>query len=450
LFDVTYDHDDMGRITKKTETIEGVTTIYEYEYDDAGRLKQVKENSAITAKYFYDDNSNRLSYTGSTGVVKGMYDNQDRLLTYGSTAYSYTANGELLTKTKGPQITKYQYDELGNLTSVTLPNSNQVTYLVDGQSRRVGKLVNGVLKQGFLYESQLRPIAELDGSGNIVSRFVYATRINVPDYMLKDGVTYRFILDHLGSPRLIVNTATGQVVQRIDYDEFGRVLTDTNPGFQPFGFAGGLYDSDTRLVRFGGRDYDAEIGRWTAKDPIGFMGGATNLYEYVYSDPLSSIDANGWARLGPNHIDLGYTPNNPGDFLGRFKDFVKQQLEHGGTDPGHLQKLRNTLRQLKNNAPKPIYRAARKMLKGSGIAAALLLAIDAGEAFAGSGGCESFGKNTLRFAASTAGGILGSALAGAAVGSIVPGAGTAVGFTVGLIGGIFGSMAGEALVDSFY
>ena len=35
------------------------------------------------------------------------------------------------------------------------------------------------------------------------------------------------------------------------------------------------------LVRFGARDYDPTIGRWTAKDPIDFAGGDTNLYGYV-------------------------------------------------------------------------------------------------------------------------------------------------------------------------
>jgi YD repeat-containing protein len=54
--------------------------------------------------------------------------------------------------------------------------------------------------------------------------------------------------------RLVVNTQTGQVAQRLDYDAWGLVTQDTNPGFQPFGFAGGLYDGQTGLVRFGERD----------------------------------------------------------------------------------------------------------------------------------------------------------------------------------------------------
>ena len=57
--------------------------------------------------------------------------------------------------------------------------------------------------------------------------------------------------DYLGSVRLVMNAATGAVAQRLDCDAFGRVTLDTNPGFQPFGFAGGQYDADTGLVRFG-------------------------------------------------------------------------------------------------------------------------------------------------------------------------------------------------------
>jgi len=70
------------------------------------------------------------------------------------------------------------------------------------------------------------------------------------------------------------------------------VLQDTNPGFQPFGFAGGLYEAATGLVRFGARDYDAESGRWTSKDPIRFDGGV-NLFGYAENDPINNFDLNG-------------------------------------------------------------------------------------------------------------------------------------------------------------
>nr|WP_301288389.1 RHS repeat-associated core domain-containing protein [Natronospira proteinivora] len=108
--------------------------------------------------------------------------------------------------------------------------------------------------------------------------------------MIQDGERYRLIADHLGSVRLVVHADSGEIVQRLDYDEFGRVLEDSNPGFQPFGFAGGIYDQHTGLVRFGARDYDPQTGRWTAKDPIRFDGDGPNLYGYVLNDPVNWID----------------------------------------------------------------------------------------------------------------------------------------------------------------
>jgi len=167
------------------------------------------------------------------------------------------------------------------------------------------KTVNGSLVQGFLYENQLEPVAELDGSGNLVSRFVYCGcgAGNIPQYLVKNGVTYRIVSDHLGSPRLVVDVTTGAILQRMDYDEFGNVILDTNPGFQPFGFAGGMYDRDTGLVRHGARDYDPETGRWTAKDPIKFRAGDSNLYDYVFSHPVNAFDPNG--RLTLTQVSVG-------------------------------------------------------------------------------------------------------------------------------------------------
>jgi RHS repeat-associated protein len=330
LWSTEYIRDQVGRVTQKTETVGGVTDTYTYTYDPAGRLTAVQKNGGTIATYTYDANSNRLAHTTPTGAVTGTYDEQDRLLSYGGTTYTYTANGELQSRTVKGQTTQYTYDVLGNLLRVDLPEGTQIDYIIDGENRRLGKKVNGTLAQGFLYQDQLEPVAELDGSGNVVARFVYGCKQNVPDYLLKGGVTYRILSDHLGSPRLVVDTTTGAIVQRMDYDEFGNVILDTNPGFQPFGFAGGIYDQHTKLVRFGARDYDAETGRWTAKDPIRFRGGLSNLYGYVLNDPVNFTDPSGlqfYEVVTPNTSTLGRegTVINP---KSSFSLFLQRDVSH--------------------------------------------------------------------------------------------------------------------------
>jgi RHS repeat-associated protein len=60
-----------------------------------------------------------------------------------------------------------------------------------------------------------------------------------------------------------------------------------------------MYDGDSGLIRFGKRDLDPTIGRWTAKDPIRFNGGQGNLFLYVDGDPVNRIDVDGRFAPGP-------------------------------------------------------------------------------------------------------------------------------------------------------
>lgn len=293
LLDIAYDYDAVGRIMTLTETVGGLTTDYQYTYDITGRLTQVHRDGASVAALTFDGNSNRTLYIGEPADVSSTYDGRDRLLTCGGADYGYNAAGVLHTKTVGAEVTAYGYDALGNLRNVTLPDGRIIGYRIDELNRRIGKTVDGTPVQGLIYMNALSPIAELDGAGTVISRFIYGAKAHVPQLMIKGGVTYRIISDHLGSPRLVVNISNGAIAQRMDYDAFGRVIGDTAPGFQPFGFAGGLYDADTGLVRFGARDYDAETGRWTTADPLLFRGGDTNLYSYVLADPVNRIDPTG-------------------------------------------------------------------------------------------------------------------------------------------------------------
>lgn len=351
VFSQQFSRDQIGRTTTKTETVNGITTAYNYGYDLAGRLIEVKTNNVVTSTYTYDSNDNRL--TGPGLSTSPTYDDQDRLLTYGANSYGYTVNGELATKTVGSAATTYTYDVLGNLKSVGLSGGAVIDYIVDGQNRRVGKKLNGTLVQGFLYQDQLKPIAELDGSNNVIARFVYGMRVNVPDYIVKSGATYRIIADQVGSVRLVVNTTTGNIVQRLDYDEFGNVLIDTNPGFQPFGFAGGLYDFQTRLTRFGSRDYDAQIGRWTAKDPIRLDGGL-NLYAYVENDPINLRDPAGTNGFTPDRLRL------PPQIAARIEELarmsvpervraIEELVRSGQLTPGLKNALRNAIERFIKN-----------------------------------------------------------------------------------------------------
>jgi RHS repeat-associated protein len=286
--------DAAGRVTSKTETLGGATAHYAYGYDVRGRLTSVDLEGAPLSRYTFDANGNRIAAFVRGATVSATYDAQDRLLSYGSTTYTYSPSGDLATRTSGGQTTTYTYDAFGSLVSAAIAGGARVDYRIDGLHRRVGKRLNGAPVQGFLYLDALRPAAELDGQGNVVSTFVYAGAPNVPELVVKPGgATYRLLKDPLGSVRLVVNAQTGAIAQRLDYDEWGNIALDTNPGFQPFDFAGGLYDRDTHLVRFGARDYDPESGRWTAKDPLNLAGGDPNLYAHALTDPINLLDATG-------------------------------------------------------------------------------------------------------------------------------------------------------------
>jgi RHS repeat-associated protein len=304
LYSVNYGtRDGLGRIVNKTETVQGVTHTYGYTYDANGRLTDVTKDSVATSHYAYDANGNRI--VGPGLVASPVYDNQDRLQSYANCTYTYKADGALQTKTCAGATTSYDYDAFGNLRGVTLPTGTAITYIIDGQNRRVGKKVNGAVVEEWLYQPARQAVAWLNADGSLRAQFVYGSH-HQPEFMIKAGTIYRLVADQTGSIRLVVDSS-GNVVERMDFDEFGNVLQDTAPGTQRFGFAGGLLDPDTGLTRFGWRDYAPDVGRWTAKDPLLFESGDENLFAYVHSDPINFIDPSG--RQG----DDGFTGGGGGD-----------------------------------------------------------------------------------------------------------------------------------------
>jgi RHS repeat-associated protein len=271
--------DNNGRITDKTEAVDGTTSGYAYTYDAVGRLLTVTQDSTLVEEYQYELNGTRTYEMNALRGIAGRsysYSDEDHLLSAGSVTYAYDLDGFLTTKTDGSEVTTYNYSSRGELVSVDLPDGRVIEYLHDPLGRRIAKKVNGVIVEKYLWQSLTQLLAVYDGADNLLMRFEYADG-RMPISMTKEGGIYYLIYDQLGSLRVVADGA-GNVVKRIDYDSFGNIIADSNEGFiVPFGFAGGLHDRDTGLVRFGYRDYDPDVGRWTAKDPIFFAGGDTDL-----------------------------------------------------------------------------------------------------------------------------------------------------------------------------
>jgi RHS repeat-associated protein len=287
--------DNTGRITAKTETVDDVTSNYAYSYNPMGRLLTVTKDSTLVEEYQYSLNGTRTYEMNVLREIAGRtfdYSDEDHLLTAGATTYQYDVDGFLTTKTDGSHVTEYDYSSRGELLGVTLPDGTEIEYVYDPLGRKIAKKVNGAVVEKYLWQGLTRLLAVYDGSDNLLMRFEYAVG-RMPVAMTKGGSTYYLTCDQVGSLRVVAD-ASGNAVKRINYDSFGNIIDDTNPTFDiPFGFAGGLHDRDTGFVRFGYRDYDPDVGRWTAKDPILFAGGNTDLWGYCLSDPINLVDSDG-------------------------------------------------------------------------------------------------------------------------------------------------------------
>jgi RHS repeat-associated protein len=289
--------DDNGRIIQKTEIVDDETSNYVYTYDPMGRLLTVTKDTALVEEYRYGPNGTRSYEMNVLRAISGRsftYSDEDHLLESGSATYEYNLDGFLETKTDGSDVTGYEYSSRGELLSVALPDGTFVEYLHDPLGRRIAKRVNDSTIEKYLWRGLTRLLAVYDGSDNLLMRFEYADG-PMPVAMTNDSTFYYLTYDQVGSLRVVADEA-GVVIKRVDYDSFGNIIADTNPAFEiPLSFAGGLHDRVTGLVRFGYRDYDPEVGRWTAKDPIGFAGGDKDLYGYCLNDPVNLSDP--WGLL---------------------------------------------------------------------------------------------------------------------------------------------------------
>ena len=106
--------------------------------------------------------------------------------------------------------------------------------------RRIEKAVteNSVtVTTRYLYDG-FNIIAEYDENNNVKTQYIQNLGIDDQLAMIKNGQTYYYHKDGLGSIVALTDSA-GNVAQTYKYDSFGNIKSTLNPNFvQPYAFTG--------------------------------------------------------------------------------------------------------------------------------------------------------------------------------------------------------------------
>jgi RHS repeat-associated protein len=167
-----------------------------------------------------------------------------------------------------------------------------ISYDYDGLGRRVMKTVGGVVTQYLLDGDE--EIAELDGSGNLLRRYITGPAVDDRIARAEGSATsnptkYYYHTNHQGSV-LASTDASGNPIQQIAYDEYGNSASAATG--EPFRYTGRRFDPETGLYYYRARYYSPTLGRFLQADPVGYRDDL-NLYAYTGNDPLNGTDSSG-------------------------------------------------------------------------------------------------------------------------------------------------------------
>ena len=136
------------------------------------------------------------------------------------------------------------------------------------------------------------------------------------------GVTPSVLLelpDHLGSSSIVIDQASGEVVERGTYLAYGQADSDYRPARwasyrDDYRFTGKEEDVQVGLTYFGKRYLSPYLGRWVSADPLAVHGQGADLnpYAYVHGALLAAVDLRG-LDLTPfqQMLDSVANPTNP-------------------------------------------------------------------------------------------------------------------------------------------
>ncbi|MEW6619830.1 MAG: RHS repeat-associated core domain-containing protein [bacterium] len=134
----------------------------------------------------------------------------------------------------------------------------------DPFGRRIGKAVFGSLT-GYIYDGE-DVLAEVE-EGNVVVSYVHGPGIDDLISMTRDGESYYYHADSLGSIVHLTNP-DGESIASYSYDAFGALRDKIGDIPNPYLFTSREFDTESGLYFYRARYMDADVGRFITKDPI--------------------------------------------------------------------------------------------------------------------------------------------------------------------------------------
>lgn len=205
----------------------------------------------------------------------------------------------------------FSYDLEGNMTYEREPNEDPKWEYRWDQEARLVRAVWGDRETVFEYDGETRRvrIKELDDEVDTANHVYIWCGGRICQKREDDGETvvrnffeegfkeganrYFYTTDHLGSIWQVVDDDAETITSLTTYSPWGvQSITGAGP-HSSFGYTGHLRQSDpTALALPQYRGYDARLGRWLSRDPLGTVDGA-NVHRYVRNNPISYDDPDG-------------------------------------------------------------------------------------------------------------------------------------------------------------
>jgi RHS repeat-associated protein len=221
--------------------------------------------------------------------------------------YRYDLNGNLIQKTVRGVVWCYEWDVENRLVRVRKATTEgaedtEVEYGYYDNGNRAWKRVTEPGQEPVVthyVHDGIHVIAEYDGEGDLLNEYVYSDSIDEV-LNIKDGAENIFPHQDGLNSVVAVTDASGERIASYNYEAFGTIKDATGALGNPITYTGRWIEPETGDYFYRARYYDAGIGRFLKRDPIGFESGDLNLYRYVRNRPTKYVDPFGLEGMAPD------------------------------------------------------------------------------------------------------------------------------------------------------